>query len=92
MAHRIGCIRQTNSLRSAPQESRYRPSRSSQQVTKGLVIKHLSCCGFLSDRLLARLSKQLDERPALNILLTPEWVAVRTAMIAALAPDGGARR
>jgi hypothetical protein len=34
--------------------------------------------------LLAKISEKLDERPATNVLVSAEWVSVRTAMIEAL--------
>ena len=41
--------------------------------------------------LLAKLLGELDERPQINILVAPEWLAVRAAMLAALAPYVEAR-
>lgn len=41
--------------------------------------------------LLARLLGELDERPVVNILIAPEWLAVRAAMLAALVPYPEAR-
>ncbi len=41
--------------------------------------------------LLARLTKQLDERPTVNILLAPEWVSVRTVLLQSLQPFPDAR-
>ena len=41
--------------------------------------------------LLAKLLGQLDERPQLNVLVMPEWLAVRTALLGALAPYPEAR-
>ena len=39
----------------------------------------------------AKLLGDLDERPQVNILIAPEWLAVRTALLAALLPYGEAR-
>lgn len=39
----------------------------------------------------ARLLGDLDERPQVNILIAPEWLAVRSALLAALLPYGEAR-
>lgn len=39
----------------------------------------------------AKLLGELDERPQINILLAPEWLAVRSALLAALAPFSDAR-
>jgi hypothetical protein len=36
--------------------------------------------------LLARLRRELDERPQVAILAAPEWIAVRAVVFAALAP------
>ena len=45
----------------------------------------------VSLELLARLTKQLDERPVVNLWLAPEWLALRTALLAALQPYPEAR-
>lgn len=39
----------------------------------------------------AKLLGQLDERPVVNVMLSPEWLHVRAAMLAALAPHAQAR-
>ncbi len=36
--------------------------------------------------LLAKLTHQLSERPTVNVLLSPEWLSVRTALMLALRP------
>ncbi len=36
--------------------------------------------------LLAKLTQQLDTRPTLNLLIAPEWLAVRSALYSALRP------
>lgn len=41
--------------------------------------------------LLAKLVGQLDERPQLNVLVAPEWLAVRAALLLALGPYPDAR-
>ncbi len=41
--------------------------------------------------LLAKLVGQLDERPVVNLLVAPEWVALRSRMVVALAPFPEAR-
>jgi hypothetical protein len=41
--------------------------------------------------LLARLIGELDEKPQVNILVSPEWIAVRAAVLEALAPHPEAR-
>jgi hypothetical protein len=41
--------------------------------------------------LLARLIGELDERPQMNILVSPEWITVRTAVLETLAPHPEAR-
>jgi hypothetical protein len=41
--------------------------------------------------LLAKLLGELDETPRVNVLLSGEWVAIRTAMMVALAPYPDAR-
>lgn len=41
--------------------------------------------------LLAKLLGELDERPQLNVLVSPEWHQVRTVMLAALQPYPDAR-
>lgn len=41
--------------------------------------------------LLARLRGELSDAPTVNILVAPEWLAVRTALLAALAPYSEAR-
>lgn len=41
--------------------------------------------------LLAKLMGELDERPQVNVLLAPEWITVRSAMVAALGPYPDAR-
>ncbi len=41
--------------------------------------------------LLAKLTGELDERAQVNILLAPEWVSVRTILLAALSPYPDAR-
>ncbi len=40
----------------------------------------------------AKLLGQLDERPQVNILMAPEWLIVRSALLTALAPHPEARR
>ena len=42
--------------------------------------------------LLAKLRGELDERPQINVLLTPEWVQVRTSVLYALSPYPDARQ
>lgn len=39
----------------------------------------------------AKLLGDLDERPQVNVLIAPEWLAVRSALLAALLPYGEAR-
>ena len=39
----------------------------------------------------AKLLGELDERPQVNLLVSPEWTTVRTAILAALAPYPPAR-
>ncbi len=39
----------------------------------------------------AKLLGQLDERPQVNILVSPEWIAIRTTLLTALAPYTEAR-
>ena len=41
--------------------------------------------------LLAKLLGELDERPQVNILVSPEWIAVRAAVLEALTPHPEAR-
>ncbi len=41
--------------------------------------------------LLAKLTQQLDSRPVLNLLVAPEWLAVRAVLLSALAPYPDAR-
>jgi transposase-like protein len=41
--------------------------------------------------LLARLLGELDERPVVNLVLSPEWTSVRSVLLAALAPHTEAR-
>ena len=41
--------------------------------------------------LLAKLLGELDERPTINVLVAPEWLAVRATLIDALAPYPDAR-
>ena len=41
--------------------------------------------------LLAEMSQQLDRRPTVNLLVSPEWVAVRSALLVALRPFPEAR-
>jgi hypothetical protein len=41
--------------------------------------------------LLAKLLGELDELPQVNVVLTPEWYALREAILAALVPYGEAR-
>ncbi len=41
--------------------------------------------------LTAKLVGELDERPQVNVLLAPEWLAVRAALLAALRPYPEAR-
>jgi hypothetical protein len=41
--------------------------------------------------LLAKLLGELDERPQVNILVAPEWIAVRAALMIALEPFPDAR-
>jgi hypothetical protein len=41
--------------------------------------------------LLAKLLGELDERPQVNIMISPEWVQMRTIILAALLPHGEAR-
>jgi hypothetical protein len=42
-------------------------------------------------QLLAKLSGELDERPVINVLISPEWVAVRSVLMTALVPYPEAR-
>ena len=39
----------------------------------------------------AKLIGELDERPVINVLLDPQWLAIRTALLAALLPYPEAR-
>jgi len=39
----------------------------------------------------AKLLGDLDDRPVINVLLTPEWLTIRAAITSALAPYGEAR-
>jgi hypothetical protein len=41
--------------------------------------------------LLAKLIGQLDERPQVNILVSPEWLELRAVIVGALEPHGEAR-
>ncbi len=41
--------------------------------------------------LLAKLSGELDERPVVNVLISPEWLQLRTVLVAALEPYSDAR-
>ena len=41
--------------------------------------------------LLGKLAGELDERPVVNVLVSGEWVAIRTAMLETLAPYPEAR-
>jgi hypothetical protein len=41
--------------------------------------------------LLAKLLGELDERPVVNLILSPEWLAVRAVLLAALGPHPAAR-
>jgi hypothetical protein len=41
--------------------------------------------------LLAKLLGELDERPQLNILISPEWIELRAVIVGALEPHGEAR-
>jgi hypothetical protein len=41
--------------------------------------------------LLAKLLGELDERPQLNVLISPEWLELRAVIVAALEPYGDAR-
>lgn len=41
--------------------------------------------------LVAELTEQLDRRPVVNVLLSPEWLRVRTVIVQALAPFPDAR-
>jgi hypothetical protein len=41
--------------------------------------------------LLAKLLGELDERPQVSVLVMPEWLALRAAILAALAPYADAR-
>ncbi len=43
-------------------------------------------------QLLAKLMGQFDERPQVNVLMAPEWLQVRTALLTALAPYAEARQ
>jgi len=43
-------------------------------------------------QLLAKLLGQLDERPQVNVLMAPEWLQVRAALLTALAPYTEARQ
>jgi hypothetical protein len=54
---------------------------------------HLKAAGRLRDQLelLAKLVGELDDRPSINVLVAPEWLAVRAALLAALAPFPEAR-
>jgi hypothetical protein len=42
--------------------------------------------------LLAKLLGELDERPQVNVLLSPEWVELRAVIVTALEPYSEARR
>jgi hypothetical protein len=41
--------------------------------------------------LLARLTQQIGDAPVINLLIMPEWLALRTAILAALEPFPDAR-
>ena len=40
---------------------------------------------------IAKLLGQLDERPQVNVLMAPEWLQVRAALLTALTPYADAR-
>ena len=42
--------------------------------------------------LLAKLRGELDERPVVNVLLSPQWVTVRAVLLEALSPFPAARQ
>ena len=42
--------------------------------------------------LLAKLSGELDERPVVNVLVSPEWLELRAVIVGALEPHQEARR
>jgi hypothetical protein len=54
---------------------------------------HLKAAGRLRDQLelLAKLVGELRDAPTVNILVSPEWAAVRATLLAALAPYPEAR-
>lgn len=41
--------------------------------------------------LVGRITKELDERPTINLWLSPEWLEVRAAIVGALVPHAQAR-
>ena len=41
--------------------------------------------------LLAKLLGELDERPQINVLVSPEWLGLRATIVTALEPHPGAR-
>ena len=41
--------------------------------------------------LVGRITKELDERPVTNVLISPEWIELRAVIVAALEPHPDAR-
>ena len=42
--------------------------------------------------LLAKLLGELDDRPTVNVLISPEWLELRTVIVGALEPSAGLRQ
>ncbi len=66
-------------LRRAEAEGDYRTALAGIREARGCL------------ELLAELTQQLDRRPQINVLLSPEWLTVRSALLTALYPYPEAR-
>ncbi len=78
-------LRELRELRSKANALLLKAERSGDLRTALGSIREARAC----IELLAELEGELDRRPHINLLVTPEWVAVRTAVMTALAahPD-----
>jgi hypothetical protein len=66
-------------LDAAEREGKYVPALMAIREAQGCI------------ELLAELANQIDRRPTLNLLIAPEWLAARAALLEALAPFPEAR-
>jgi hypothetical protein len=87
VAHGDDLLAQVRSLQAKALAILERAEQAGELKTALLAIREARECLAL----LAKLLGELDERPTVNLLISPEWLTVRAALLAALLPFPEAR-